>query len=267
MQNPKLKKLENILRKTKRLLVAYSGGCDSSFLAKFAADALGRENVITVTATSPTYTKAELRDSKKLAKKIGIRHIVIRTSEIGSIDFNKNPYNRCYFCKKELFKRLRQIAKRHNIRHIADGSNLDDLRDYRPGSKAKKEFGIISPLQEAKLTKEEIRQLSKKAGLGTWNKPALACLASRIPYGEKIMKDKLRLIEKAEEYLTKLGLKQVRVRLHKDIARIEVPRADINRLNNERLRSKIAKKLKTLGFSYITLDLEGYRTGSMNEVF
>lgn len=262
----KLKKLKKILTEKRNLLIAYSGGCDSSFLVKVASDILGKRNVMAVTATSATYTKAELDNSKKFTRRFGIRHIMIKTEEVSNPSFSKNPVNRCYWCKKELFSKLKDIAKKYNINHIADGTNLDDARDYRPGSLAKTQYGIISPLKEARLTKQQIRQISKKIGLPTWNKPALACLASRIPYADPITEKKLRKIEDAENFLKKQGFKQVRVRLHGDIARIEVPRCEINKLNKSSLRDKIIKNFKKLGFIYITLDLEGYRTGSLNEV-
>ena len=250
----------------KQALVAYSGGADSTFLLKVAVDTLGKQNVLAVTAKSETYTSSELKDAVKNAKRIGARHIIISTNELKNPDFRKNPADRCYYCKSELFNRLKKIAKKENIKFVIDASNADDLKDYRPGAKAKNELGIRSPLQESGFTKNDIRRFSKKLGLSTWDKPAMACLASRLPYGEKIEADKLRKIEAAEEFLGRLGFRQVRVRCHGDMARIEVPSVDIKRLNKDEIRGKITARLKALGFLYITLDLQGYRTGSLNEV-
>jgi len=263
MKNKKLIKLEKILSKMGKVVVAYSGGADSTFLLKVAVDALGKQNVLAVTAKSETYTSSELKDAVKNAKKIGARQIIISTNELKNPNFRKNPVNRCYYCKYELFGELKKIAGKENIKFVIDASNVDDHKDYRPGAKAKKELSVRSPLQEAGLDKEDIRQSSKKLGLVSWSKPAAACLASRLPYGEKIEVEKLRRIEKAEDFLRNLGFKQVRVRCHNNLARIEVPAGDIS--GTERSRSKITKKLKALGFLYITLDLQGYRTGSLNE--
>ena len=260
----KVKSLKNILRTMKRILIAYSGGVDSTFLLKVAVDALGRDNVLAVTAKSETYTSSELKDAIKNARRIGARHVIISTHELKNPNFRKNPINRCYYCKSELFGRLKKIAKKENIRFVIDASNVDDLKDYRPGAKAKKELGVRSPLQEAGLTKNEIRQFSKRLGLLTWDKPAMACLASRVQYGQNIEQGILKRIEQAEDYLRLFGFRQVRVRCHKDIARIELLPIDIKRLNKSSIRGKITKRLKALGFLYITLDLEGYRTGSLN---
>ena len=261
----KFAKLQQILQDMRRVVVAYSGGVDSTFLLKVAVDTLGRDNVLAVTATSPTYPVSELKDAKANAKKIGVRHIIIATKELGDPRFAANPVNRCYYCKKELFKRLKAMAKKEDIAFVIDASNIDDLKDYRPGAKAKKELGVRSPLQEACFSKEDIRRYSRKLGLLTWDKPAMACLASRLPYGEKIKTAKLRRIEAAEEFLQRLGFKQVRVRCHGDIARIEVESCKIKLLDKDKIRDRITHKLKKLGFTYVTLDLKGYRTGSLNE--
>lgn len=261
----KIVKLKKILQRMQRVLIAYSGGVDSTFLLKVAVDTLGKQNVLAITAKSETYTSSELKDAVKNAKKIGARQVIISTNELKNPNFRKNPADRCYYCKSELFNRLKKIAKRENIKFVIDASNVDDLKDYRPGAKAKKELGVRSPLQEAGLKKEAIRRFSKKLGLATWSKPAMACLASRIPYGEKIAQDKLRRIEKAEDFLCNLGFRHVRVRCHKDIARIEVPAKDISKISTANIRNKITKKLKSLGFLYVALDLQGYRTGSLNE--
>lgn len=246
----------------KRILIAYSGGADSTFLLKVAYDVLG-DNVIAVTATSSTYSKNELNLTKKFTKKIGVHHIVIKSDEMKNESFLKNTPNRCYYCKRELFSKIKKIADSHKINNILDGSNVDDIKDYRPGAKALIEHGVISPLKEAKLTKKEIRELSREMHLKSWNKPALACLASRFPYGTRITKGRLRQVEKAEAFLSNLGLNQIRVRHHDEIARIEVAKDDFPKILKH--AKKITQKFKKIGFTYITLDIEGYRTGSLNE--
>jgi len=266
MLNSKLNKLKNILLGMKSVLIAYSGGVDSTFLLKVAKETLGEDNVLAVTAKSETYPKNEYNQAKKLAKKLKINHLVINTRELSNPLFNTNPVNRCYYCKKELFTKLKQIAYEKKINFIVDGTNYDDIKDFRPGSVACKELGVRSPLKESRLTKKEIRLLSKKMQLPTWNKPAFACLASRLPYGDKITVQKLKMINESEYFLSKLGFKQVRVRHHSNIARIEVSPEDISRIVSLKLRNKIIKKLKNIGYHYITLDLQGYRVGSMNEV-
>lgn len=259
----KLFRLRNILSKMKSVVVAYSGGVDSSLLLKVAKDVLGK-NTLAVTAKSPLYPEDEIRQAKKIAREIGAKHVTIRTNELKNSDFVKNPSNRCYLCKKELFEELTEIAKKNNLNFIADGSNLDDNKDYRPGSLAVKEFKVRSPLKEARLTKQDIRELSKNFRLSTWDKPAFACLASRIPYNKEINKNNLSRIKKAEEIIKKLGIKQVRIRHHDNIARIEVASGDISRAL--RHRKILIHKIKKLGYNYICLDLQGYRTGSLNEV-
>lgn len=265
----KFEHLKKTLKKMGRVLVAFSGGVDSSFLSKVALDTLGSENVLSVTADSETYPEKELKEAISLAKKIGLdgRHRIIKTSELRIKNFSENPPQRCYHCKYELFSKLKEIARKNKIPYVIDGSNFSDRDDFRPGRKALNRLGIRSPLLESKLTKEEIRVLSKKLKLPTWNKPAYACLSSRIPYGEKITPKKLKRIEKAENFLKNLGFSQLRVRCHNDIARIELePKELKGLLSNEKLRQKIYDKLRGLGFTYITLDLLGYRSGSMNEV-
>lgn len=258
----KLKKLKEILKDMESVLVAYSGGADSTLLLKVAHDTLGNK-VLAVTADSPTYPKEELMFSKRMAKRIGAPHKIIRTFELEDTRFISNPVNRCYFCKKELFGRLKKIAKEKKLNFVIDGSNESDKSDYRPGIKAKEEFKIRSPLADAGLTKDRIRALSKKLGLPTWNKPSLACLASRIPYGTGISKKILERIYKAEDILKKNGFNQVRLRDYDNLCRIEVSKNDIPCLIN--MRRQIVGKFKKLGYNYITVDLEGYRTGSMNE--
>lgn len=244
------------------VLVAYSAGVDSTFLLKACSDVLGAGNVLAVTADSPTYPAEELIFSKKMAARLCVKHKVIKTREFKDKNFISNPTNRCYFCKHELFSRLKEIAGRHKLNFVADASNISDKSDFRPGEQAKAELKIRSPLQEAGFDKEDIRKLSKIWGLGTWDKPSLACLASRIPYGVKINSKILARINKAEVLLRKMGFKQVRLRHYNGLCRIEVFKKDIPALINR--RNLIVEKLKNLGYNYVTVDLEGYRTGSLN---
>ncbi|PJC47943.1 MAG: TIGR00268 family protein, partial [Candidatus Omnitrophica bacterium CG_4_9_14_0_2_um_filter_42_8] len=252
----KVKKLKDILRKMSRVAVAFSGGVDSSFLLKMAKDALLDENVLAVTAVSETYTGSELRQAKRFAKDLGVRHKIIYTNELKDRNFTKNPVNRCYYCKKELFKEMDGIKKENGFNYVLDASNADDVKDYRPGSKAKKEFKVRSPLMEAGISKDEIRKFSRRLKLNTADMPSMACLASRFPYGEKINGKALRKIEAAEEFIKKQGISQVRVRCHGNIARVEVEKRDIKIFVNNRICDKITKRLRQLGFKYITLDLE-----------
>jgi len=249
----------------KRVLIAYSGGCDSTFLLKVVLDVLGKENVLAVTARSETYPKSELTQAKKTAKNLRAKILFINTDELKNKNFKNNPANRCYFCKKELFNKLKKIAKSKNIDFILDGTNTDDKFDYRPGYKAVIEAGAKSPLKEAGLSKKDIRKISKKMDLPTWDKPAAACLASRLPYNKKITKEKLIAVEKAEDYLRSLGFSHVRVRHHDDVARIECSSGGIEKLLNSKIRKKVVDKFKEIGFKYIAGDLQGYRTGSLNE--
>ncbi len=260
-------RLKKILKKMGKVVIAFSGGVDSTFLLKVAKDTLGRNNVLAITAASETYPSSELSDSKRLAEKIGVRHVIIRTGEFNDPKFRDNPPQRCYYCKKELFKQIGKIARREGFKYIADASNYDDRKDFRPGSRAAKESGIASPLKEARLAKDEIRRLSKRLGLPTWNKPSYACLASRIPYYDTITRRKLAMIEKAEDILrNKYGFSQVRVRCHGDIARVEVAPREIRKFFKAGTASGAAKRIQKLGFKYVTVDLHGYRTGSMNEI-
>jgi uncharacterized protein len=257
-------KLKEILENYGSLLVAYSGGVDSSLLLKVAHDVLGR-NVLAVIAASDTYSKEERDGAVKFAKKFGVKYKVIKTDEFNDENFISNPPKRCYYCKKELFSALVKIAKKEGIKYVADGSNVSDLSDYRPGTNASKEFGIKSPLKEAGFTKDDIRQLSKQLKLPTWNKPALACLASRVPYGMRITKKILDKIAKGEKYLRSLGLSQIRVRHHGNLARIEVEKEALMSLVEEGFADRIDKKFRDLGYTYVTIDVGGYRTGSLNE--
>ncbi len=245
------------------VLIAFSGGTDSTFLLKIAQGVLGRKT-LAVTAVSATYPEEELAAAKKIAKSLNVRHKIIRTKELRNKNFYSNPVDRCYFCKKELFVQLRSIASREKISFVLDASNLTDKKDFRPGDRAKKECKVRSPLQEAGLTKEDIRQLSKRLKLITWDKPSLACLASRIPYGREISSRLLRRIHQGERFLRNLGFKQVRLRHFDHSCRIETPEKDLPNLFKR--RKVIIENLKRLGYNYVTIDLEGYRTGSLNEV-
>jgi len=262
----KIIELKKVLARLGSVVVAFSGGVDSSFLLKIAKDTLPKENILAVTAVSETYTGTELRQAKRFAKELGVRHKVIHTNELKDKNFTKNPVNRCYYCKKELFERLNRIKEENGFNCVLDASNTDDIKDYRPGSKAKKELGVRSPLIEADFSKDDIRKISRGLKLKTADLPSMACLASRFPYGQIIDKEMLRKIEKAEGFIKKSGIKQVRVRCHGNIARVEVDKKDIKSFLNNDFSGKIAKRLKQLGFKYITLDLEGYRTGSLNEI-
>jgi len=245
-------------------LIAYSGGADSTFLAKIAFDELG-DKLLTVTVESKIHPAYEIEQARELIKQLGIRNIIIKGSELQNEAFISNPKERCYLCKKEIFSNLKKIAEKNSLNFIADGSNRDDLKEYRPGLKALNELKIRSPLQEADFSKNDIRILSKKIGLPTWNKPSDACLVTRIPYDERITKAKLKMIEKSEEFIRDLGFKQVRVRKHGKIARIEVSEKDINLISRKEIREEILKYLKKIGFNFIALDLQGYRSGSMDE--
>ena len=245
------------------LLVAYSGGVDSTFLVAVAHEVLGA-GVLAVTATAPFYPSVETREAVEFTRQRGIEQLVI-PSEAGELpEFRANPPDRCYHCKTYLFKKLKVIAEHRGIRHIAHAANADDGRDYRPGSKAAEEAGVLSPLVDAGLDKEEIRFLSREMGLPAWNKPAMACLASRIPYGDPITAEKLTMIDEAEAFLASKGFRQLRVRCHGSLARIELEEKDFPKIMEEPLRKMIVAKLRALGFLYVSLDLEGYATGRLN---
>ena len=260
----KLDRLKRIISAYKSTVVAFSGGQDSAFLLKICALILPPDKILAVTAVSATYPKDELAKAKILAKHIGARLKVIRTAELNNKKFTANSIARCYFCKQELFLKLIAIAKQNKLDFVLEASSLSDKSDYRPGNIAKRELKIKSPLIEAGFSKKDICRLSKKLGLSSWNKPSLACLASRIPYGVKITASLLKRIDQAERYLNSLGFKQLRLRHYNGLCRIEVDKSDIRKLFNK--RAQVVKRLKDLGYNYITVDLEGYRTGSLNEV-
>lgn len=260
----KLEDLKNFLKKMNSVLVAYSGGVDSTFLLKVSTDTLG-DKVLAVIAKSSTYPEEEIKGAKELCEKFGVKYQSIQTDEFADENFVSNPKERCYYCKSELFSKLLQIAKGNNIPYVLDGSNHDDKSDFRPGNRAKSELGVRSPLMELAFTKQDIREFSKEMGLPTWDKPSYACLASRIPYGTRITQDILKRIGEGEKFLRALGFKQLRVRHHGDIVRIEVDKESIGRIVQNGLMDKISRKFEELGYTYVTLDLKGFRTGSMNE--
>ncbi|MGM9936126.1 MAG: ATP-dependent sacrificial sulfur transferase LarE [Candidatus Ornithomonoglobus sp.] len=261
--NSKYKVLKDYLKELKSVAVAFSGGVDSTFLLKAAHDVLG-DNAIAVTARSCSFPARELNEAKAFCKKEGIKHIIVESEELNIEGFSKNPKNRCYLCKTELFQKMRNVVSAMGIENIAEGSNTDDNGDYRPGLIAVREQKIKSPLRYADLNKAEIRQLSKELGLDTWNKQSFACLSSRFVYGETITEEKLGMVDKAEQLLIDLGFSQVRVRIHDMMARIEIKKEEFPKLIEK--SDKVYAYLKSLGFTYVSMDLGGYRMGSMNEV-
>jgi uncharacterized protein len=259
----KQRALQENLASLGSVVVAYSGGVDSAFLACVAHDTLG-DRAVAVTADSPSYPERHRRMAVAIAERFGLRHEIIRTGELERPDYRANPVNRCYFCKHELYTHLARIASdRHAV--VVDGNNADDRGDYRPGRQAAREFGVRSPLDEVDLGKDEIRELSRRAGLPTWDEPASACLSSRIPYHSEVTDEKLRTIERAEERLRALGFRVCRVRHHDELARIEIGREELARALDPELSATIVRELKAVGYRHVTIDLQGYRSGSLNE--
>ncbi len=260
----KYEKLKAILQDMKKIVVAFSGGVDSSFLLKAAYDELAG-GVMAVTLGSEVISPRELEEAQDIARHIGASHVVLRHSALENPDFVQNTPLRCYFCKKDEFAEIKKFAQEKGFHHVVDGSNQEDMQDYRPGAKALQELGVRSPLREAALVKQDIRLLSRALGLPTWNKPATACLASRFPYNTRIEKSSLKKVGLAEDYLRDLGFRQVRVRHHGSIARIEVVREQFNLLFEKKAMDRIVQQFKKLGYHFVTLDLQGYRLGSLNE--
>ena len=265
IQQDKLEQLKEIIGEMGSVIVAYSGGVDSAFLAVTANQVLGPQ-AIAVTAQSPSLAPSELVGAVELAQRFGLNHRVIETKEVERADYLANNPNRCFFCKDELYTHLAALASSENVAWVANGTNADDLGDFRPGLEAAKQYGVRSPLVEAGLVKEEIRRFSKEMDLPVWDKPAQACLSSRIPYGTPVSVEALTRIAQAEEFLRGLGLKQLRVRHHGTVARIEVAPEDFSSLLTGDTRNQITQRFKAIGYSYVTLDLDGFRSGSMNEV-
>ena len=258
-------RLHSRLEEFDSLLIAYSGGVDSAYLAYAASRALG-DRMLCVTADSPSYPRRHRDLAERIAREFGLPHEFIETSEMDRAEYRANPANRCYYCKTELYEHLSELATARGFSAIADGSNADDRGDYRPGRQAAREFGVKSPLDDADLTKAEIRELSRRAGLPTWDEPASACLSSRIPYQSEVTVGKLSMIERAEDALRRHGFRVCRVRHHDTVARLEIGRDEMARALDPEISAALVRELKAIGYQYVSLDLQGYRTGSLNEI-
>ena len=265
MLQEKYQQLQTIFREMDRTLIAYSGGVDSALIAKVAQDVLG-DRALAITAISPSLLPEELVEAEEQAESMGIAHEIVETQEMENPNYTSNPINRCYFCKSELHDTLKPLALERGYPYVVDGVNADDLRDYRPGIQAAKERGVRSPLAEVGFSKLEVRELSKQLGLAWWDKPAQPCLSSRFPYGEEITLSKLQRVGRAEIYLRKLGYRNLRVRSEGETARIELPPEKIQEFVVNTKLSEVVKAFQNYGFSYVTLDLEGYRSGKLNQV-
>lgn len=263
MLDQKLEELKRLLREMGSVMVAFSGGVDSTLLLKVACDEL-RERTAAITIQAPFHSSSELAEARHLAETIGARQIVYDARQLDMTAIENNPPDRCYLCKQKVFTICLSITRENGFSWLADGSNCDDLDDFRPGRRALQELGVRSPLLEAGLTKAEIRELSRRLGLQTWDKPALACLLTRFPHGARITTDKLLMVENCEDFLRNLGFGQLRVRVHEEIARIELEESDVARFLEKNLRTAVCDYFQASGFRWVTLDLEGYRCGSMN---
>lgn len=262
--NDKYNDLKEYIKSLESVAVAFSSGVDSTFLLKVAHEVLG-DKAIAVTARSCSFPERELKEAAAFAEAHGIGHLIVDSEELEIEGFSENPPNRCYLCKYELFSKMKDIAEKYGFKEVVEGSNMDDLGDYRPGLTAIQELGVKSPLRHAELTKDDIRELSRELGLATWEKQSFACLSSRFPYGQRITPEKLKMVDEAEQLLLDLGFRQVRVRHHDTLARIEIDGEQFPRIMEKEIRDRICSRFREIGFTYVSLDLAGYRTGSMNE--